>query len=151
MFCLRGYLISRAKWRTRTNETPTCLINTMKKNVFLWMQNFELHLGMFIRHTRDIENASEHAKFPVNGKFMPIKLSTLCWWPRALENPVGKLLANLLTLCSFFYRQHSQACIFVGSAFTHHFSRNTSLCSRSFQTRNSKSWKECSVTRNYSN
>lgn len=41
------------------------------------MQNFKLQLGMFIRCTTAIENCLGHAKFPVNGKCMPIKLSTL--------------------------------------------------------------------------
>lgn len=41
------------------------------------MQNFKLQLEMFIRCTTTIENCLEHAKFPVNGKFVPIKLSTL--------------------------------------------------------------------------
>lgn len=41
------------------------------------MQRFELKLETFIRCTMDGENASEHATVPVNGKFMPVKLSTL--------------------------------------------------------------------------
>lgn len=41
------------------------------------MQNFKLQLGMFIRCTAAVENSSEHAKCPVNGKCMPMKLSTL--------------------------------------------------------------------------
>lgn len=41
------------------------------------MQNFKLQVEMFIRCTTAIENCLEHAKFPVNGKYVPIKLSTL--------------------------------------------------------------------------
>ena len=41
------------------------------------MQRFELQLETFLSCTMDDENASEHAKVPVNGKFMPVKLSTL--------------------------------------------------------------------------
>lgn len=53
---------------------------------FVSMQSFQLQLEMFIRCTMDVENASEHAKVPVNGKWMPVKLSTLSWWPGVYEN-----------------------------------------------------------------
>ena len=116
------------------------------------MQSFELQLEMLTRCVLWIlKNASECAKLPVNGNFIPIRYQLFLGDPEPKKIPVGKLLKYLPTLCFFFFFTGALLSpIFVGSTFTHHFSKNTPLFSQ-FPTRNSKTWKDCSVIRNNSN
>lgn len=80
---------------------------------FVWMQNFQLQLEMFVRCTMDVENASEHAKVPVNCKWMPVKWSTLSWWHGAYENSCWEApMTSVHTVLAF-----------IGSTLSCHFVR----------------------------
>ena len=68
------------------------------------MQSFELQLEMLTRCVLWIlKNASECAKLPVNGNFIPIRYQLFLGDPEPKKIPVGKLLKYLPTLCFFFF------------------------------------------------